>query len=50
MGGTSQDVKRQKKSGIFTLYTLDFLDHLNFVCFDENYYVGGGEGGGRGDG
>ena len=30
MGGTSQDVKRQK-NGIFTLYTLRFLDHL--YCF-----------------
>ena len=28
MGGTRQDVKRLKKSGIFTLYTLGYLDHL----------------------
>ena len=29
IGGTSQDVKRLKKnSGIFTLYTLGFLEHL----------------------
>ena len=38
MGGTSQDVKRQK-NGIFTLYTLRFLDHLHNFCFYENYHV-----------
>ena len=31
MRGTSQDVKRQK-SGIFTLYTLGFLDHLHYFA------------------
>ena len=30
MGGTSQDVKRLKKSSIFTLYTLGFLEYLHF--------------------
>ena len=39
MGGTSQDVKRLKKSGIFILYTFGFLDHLHFICYDENYHV-----------
>ena len=39
MEGTSQDVKRLKKSGIFTFYTLRFLDHLHLCCFEENYYV-----------
>ena len=37
MGGISQDVKWQK-CGIFTLYSLDFLDHLHFCCFDDNYH------------
>ena len=32
MGGTSQDVKRLKKSGIFTVCTLGFLDHLHFFA------------------
>ena len=31
MGGISQDVKRLK-CGIFTLYPLDYLDHLHFCC------------------
>ena len=39
VGGTSQDVKRQKKSRILTLYALTFLDHLLYFCFDENYHV-----------
>ena len=38
MGGVSQDVKRLK-IGIFILYSLGFLDHLHFCCFDENYHM-----------
>ena len=38
MGGISQDMKRQK-CGIFYFYSLGFLDHLKFCCFDENYHV-----------
>ena len=37
MGGTSQDVKRQK-SGIFTLYTLGSLDNLQlFALLKKNH-------------
>ena len=39
MGGISQGVKMPKKSEIFTLYTLGFLDHVHFFCFDINYYL-----------
>ena len=38
MGGISQYVKKLK-SGIFNLYSLGFLDHLHFCCFNENYRV-----------
>ena len=39
MGGTSHDVKRLKKSGMSTFYTLGFLDHLHLCCFGENSHV-----------
>ena len=39
MGGTSQDVKRLKKEGIFTLHTFGFLDHLHLLCFYKNYHA-----------
>ena len=38
MGGISQYVKRLKMWN-FTIYSLGFLDHLHFCCFDENHHV-----------
>ena len=38
INGRNQDVKRLK-CGIFTLYSLGFLNHLYISCFDENYHV-----------
>ena len=38
-GRNQSGCEKAKKNGIFTLYTLDFLDHLHFCCFDENYHV-----------
>ena len=38
MGGISRDVKG-KKSGMFTLYSLGFLDHYIFADLIKNYHV-----------
>ena len=35
----SQKSQKFQECGIFTLYSLGFLDNLHFCCFDENYYV-----------
>ena len=35
----SARMSKRYKCGIFSLYSLSFLDHLQFCCFDENYHV-----------